>query len=133
MPKSCKNPTAEISQKSVEDLVDELFRSSEDELLIPVIPFDKVIFLKQLPDDFNKDSRAAHDKFKRLEGKAIPLFHQEDLVRVRRNLAQDFPYAISIIDNLLKPTFRRISSGKKGLIFEPSILVGLPQKLIGKG
>lgn len=126
MTKSCKNPTADTPQKSVEDLVDELFRSSEDELLNPDIPFDKVIFLEQLPDDFNKDSRAAHDKFKRLEGKGIPLFHQEDLVSVRRNLAQEFPYAINIIDNLLKPTFRRISSGKKGLIFEPTILVGEP-------
>lgn len=126
MPKSTQKQNPEATQKSVEELVDELFRSSEDELLNPDIPFNKVIFLERLPADFNKDSKSAHDKFKVLEGKAIPLFHQENLVAVRRKLIKEFPYAINIIDNLLKPTFRRISSGKQGIIFEPTILVGEP-------
>jgi ATP-dependent Lon protease len=104
----------------------ELLEGSADEVLNPEKPFDKVVFLEKLPDEFNKESRAAHDKFKRLEGVALPLFHQDDLVSVRRKLVNEFPYAIGIIDNLLKPTFRRTSSGKKGLIFEPTILVGEP-------
>lgn len=111
---------------SIDELMQELLGSSDDEVLNPEKPFDKVIFLEKLPDEFNKESRAAHDKFKRLEGVALPLFHQEDLVSVRRKLVKEFPYAIGIIDNLLKPTFRRTSSGKKGLIFEPTILVGEP-------
>lgn len=65
---------------SVDELMQELLEGSADEVLNPEKPFDKVIFLEKLPDKFNKESRAAHDKFKRLEGVALPLFHQEDLV-----------------------------------------------------
>lgn len=112
--------------QSIDELMEELLGSSDDEVLNPEKPFDKVVFLEKLPDEFNKESRAAHDKFKRLEGVALPLFHQDDLVSVRQKLVKEFPYAADIIDNLLKPTFRRTSSGKKGLIFEPTILVGEP-------
>lgn len=126
MPKSSTKQPAQEPQKSVEELVDELFRSSEDEILNPDIPFNKVVFLERLPADFNKDSKSAHDKFARLQGVGIPLFHTDGIVQVRQKLVKEFPYAAHIIDNLLKPTFRRMSAGKEGLVFEPTILVGEP-------
>lgn len=126
MPKASTKQSTQAPQKSVEELVEELFKSSDDELLNPDIPFNKVIFLEKLPDSFNKESKTAHDKFARLQGVGIPLFHRNGLVEVRQALAKEFPYAGSIIDNLLKPTFRRMSSGKEGLVFEPTILVGEP-------
>ena len=126
MPKSSTRQPAQAPQKSVEALVDELFKSSEDEILNPDIPFNKVVFLEKLPADFNKDSKSAHEKFARLQGVGIPLFHRDGLVEVRQTLVKEFPYAVNIIDNLLKPTFRRMSAGKEGLMFEPTILVGEP-------
>lgn len=112
--------------QSIEELMEELLGSSDDEVLNPDIPFNKVIFLEKLPEEFNKENRAVHDKFKRLEGVGIPLFHRDGLVEVRQTLIKEFPYAAHIIDNLLKPTFRRMSAGKEGLVFEPTILVGEP-------
>lgn len=112
--------------QSIDELMQELLGSSDDEVLNPDIPFNKVIFLEKLPEEFNKENRAVHDKFKRLEGVGIPLFHRDGLVDVRQTLVKEFPYAVSIIDNLLKPTFRRTSAGKEGLVFEPTILVGEP-------
>lgn len=112
--------------QSIDELMQELLGSSEDEVLNPNKPFNKVIFLEKLPDSFNKESKAAHDKFARLQGVGIPLFHRDGLVDVRQTLVKEFPYAVSIIDNLLKPTFRRMSAGKEGIVFEPTILVGEP-------
>lgn len=126
MPKASTKQSAQAPQKSVEELVEELFKSSDDELLNPDIPFNKVIFLEKLPDSFNKESKTAHDKFARLQGVGIQLFHRDGLVEVRQALVKEFPYAAHIIDNLLKPTFRRMSSGKEGIVFEPTILVGEP-------
>lgn len=112
--------------QSIDELMQELLGSSDDEVLNPDIPFNKVIFLEKLPEEFNKENRAVHDKFKRLEGVGIPLFHNDGLVDVRQTLVKEFPYATHIIDNLLKPTFRRMSAGKEGIVFEPTILVGEP-------
>jgi ATP-dependent Lon protease len=108
------------------DGIELLFNDMQDELLNPNIPFNKVVFLEKLPEEFNKENKGAHDKFKRLQGVGIPLFHRDDLVDVRQTLVKEFPYAVNIIDNLLKPTFRRMSAGKEGLVFEPTILVGEP-------
>ncbi len=112
--------------QSIDELLQEFLGSSEDEVLNPNKPFNKVIFLEKLPDSFNKESKAAHDKFARLQGVGIPLFHNDGLVEVRQALVKEFPYAAHIIDNLLKPTFRRMSAGKEGIVFEPTILVGEP-------
>jgi hypothetical protein len=84
MPKASQKQHTPAPKKSVEELVEELFKSSEDELLNPEIPFNKVVFLEKLPDSFNKESKTAHDKFARLQGVGIPLFHRDGLVEVRQ-------------------------------------------------
>lgn len=108
------------------DVIEELFKEFTDELFNTDEPFNKLVFLEKAPPEFNKENKMQTDRFRRLVGAYLPLHHCDWLLDVRKTLVEEFPYAIDIIDTLLKPSFKRVSVGKKGVIFEPTIIVGEP-------
>lgn len=108
------------------DAIEFLLDGIEDELLNPKDPFNKVVYLEQVPEDFNKENKQQADKFKRMAGVYVPLHHCDVMLDVRNTLVDEFPYAVEIIDTLLKPSFKRVSVGKQGVVFEPTVIVGQP-------
>lgn len=89
-------------------------------------PGPRHIVFQRIQSSTNRDNLKVLEPFQRLERKPLKLHHCADIVGVRRKLAAEFPYAVGIIDALLKPTFRGVSRGYAWLRFAPAIVVGKP-------
>lgn len=87
---------------------------------------ERVVVLQQFEPSGTADTRRLQDSFRKIAGVKLSLADHADIVGVRRRLAQEFPYAVPVIDKLLMTTFQRQSVGKSGIAFKPSVLWGAP-------
>lgn len=110
--------------KTIDDVVAEFL--DEIETRVPEPEGPRHIVFQRIQRSANRDAQKALEPFQKLEVKPLALHHCADIVGVRRKLVSEFPYAVSIIDALLKPTFRGVSRGEPWLRFEPTIVVGKP-------
>jgi len=112
--------------KTIDDVVAEFLDEidSQMEAVAPAGP-QRVVF-QRIQGTANRDNGKVLEPFQKLEAKPLVLHHCDDLISVRRQLVTEFPYAVAVIDALLKPTFRNVSRGDKWICFEPTIVVGKP-------
>lgn len=112
--------------------IDEFLKELEDpkpepEKSEPVseVPKGRVV-VPTLSTNGSRDYQKLLDAYRCVEGIELEVRHHDDMVSVRRQLVAEFPYAASIIDTMLMPTFRRVSAGKTGIVIEPTLLHGGP-------
>jgi len=80
-----------------------------------------VIVFRSVGNETTPDGKKVEKEFKEFFGKPLPLPAAPDLVLVRTRLVAEFPYAVSVIDAIL-----RRPAGKRDPWLRPTILVGLP-------
>ena len=86
-----------------------------------------LIFIQQMPDNLNSGAKSTLKDYLSIAGEEIPLYTCTDLISVRRTLVAEFPYAVSLIDNLMKACFRTYNSKLGSHVkFEPSLVWGEP-------
>lgn len=110
--------------QTIDDVVAEFLDEIEARLPEPAGP--RQIVFQRIQTSTNRDNGKVLEPFQKLECKPLVLHHCPDLVGVRRQLVAEFPYAVGVIDALLKPMFRGVSQGEPWLRFQPTIVVGKP-------
>lgn len=86
-----------------------------------------LVFLKELPDNLSASAKNTLKDFTTIAGEEVPLYTCNDIVSVRRTLVAEFPYAVSVVDNLLKGCLRTHNSHLGPHVrFEPTLLWGDP-------
>lgn len=112
------------AERTIDDVVAEFLDEIEARNPEPEGP--RHIVFQRVQNSTNRDNVRILEPFQKLEVKPLALHHCADLVGVRRQLLAEFPYATSVIDAMLKPTFRGVSRAEPWLRFEPTIVVGKP-------
>lgn len=82
---------------------------------------DTVIVLREVGNASVSQGKDIAREFEKIAGRPLPLPATPDLAAVRASLVADFPYAIQVIDQLLKGLV-----GRPHVRFRPTILVGPP-------
>ena len=80
-----------------------------------------VVVVRSIGNDTTSEGKRVVKEFHGLLNVALPLPVTPDLAQVRARLAAEFPYAVAVIDDIL----RRLV-GKKHVHIRPTILVGTP-------
>ncbi len=80
-----------------------------------------VVVFRAIGNDSTSEGKRVGKEFEKLLKVPLPLPPVPDLTRVRKRLADEFPYAVAVIDDLLKRLV-----GRKHVHFRPTVLVGKP-------
>ncbi|MBN9552051.1 MAG: AAA family ATPase [Alphaproteobacteria bacterium] len=84
-------------------------------------PKRAVIVFKAIGNDSTSEGKRVVSEFRKLLNVRLPLPSVPDLVRVRTRLVEEYPYAVAVIDDLLKRLV-----GRDNVRLRPTILVGTP-------
>lgn len=121
-----KTPPGEQKFMPIEEFLKELEDPKlEPEPQKPEVPKGRVV-VPNLGTSGSRDYQKLIEPYRAIDGIELEVRHHDDLVSVRRQMVEEFPYATRIIDTLLMPTFRRVSAGKTGIVIEPTLLHGGP-------
>lgn len=93
----------------------------DDFLDEPVERAGAVVVVRSIGNDATSEGKRVVKEFETLLNVALPLPVTPELPPVRAKLAAEFPYAIAVIDNILKRLV-----GRKHVHLRPTILVGTP-------
>jgi hypothetical protein len=80
-----------------------------------------VIVFRSVGNETTSDGKKVEKEFKELLGQPLPLPAAPDLTLVRRRLVAEFPYAVSVIDAILRKL-----AGKHHIWLRSTILLGMP-------
>jgi hypothetical protein len=80
-----------------------------------------VVVFHAIGNDTTSEGKRVVKEFEKLLGVGLPLPLVPDLVRVRTDLVEEFPYATGVIDQLLMRL-----AGRKDVYLGPTVLVGAP-------
>lgn len=84
-------------------------------------PEGQVIVLREVGNTSVSQGKHVGKEFEKMAGRPLPIPAVPDLVAVRASLVQEFPYASSLIDHVLKGLM-----GRQHVRMRPTILLGLP-------
>lgn len=87
----------------------------------PDEPKGAVIAFTSIGNDSTSEGKRVVKEFEKLLNTALPLPPVFDLARVRERLVEEFPYAVAVIDELLKRLV-----GRDHVHIRPTVLVGTP-------
>jgi hypothetical protein len=82
---------------------------------------DGVVIFTSIGNDTTSEGKRVAKEFEKVLNVALPLPPVPDLARVRKRLAEEFPYAVAVVDELLKSLI-----GREHVHLRPTILLGTP-------
>lgn len=85
-----------------------------------------IVVCPKLQRTGTREIRLQQEPYKPIINAPLEVRHCADIIAVRKQLVDEFPYAISIVDSMLMPTLRRMSTGRIGVVLEPTLIYGAP-------
>lgn len=104
-------PSVELSEVEIEDETPSRDTSQDG----------KVIVLREIGNSSVSQGKDVSKEFQKIAGRLLPVTTTPDLTAVRTNLVAEFPYAASVVDQVLKGLI-----GRKYVRLRPTVFLGSP-------